>query len=246
MATWLDSVLATPLFGLRLRPCFETAVAYPDLLAGFLDDLLARGAVNLTPRQPFGLQIFTPGNGNRMNLEVNNLVASSGFTLEGKAAPGELPAFEDIDPRPFSEVASELIALLAETADAMAKGGRPLECDRFGIMARASMATDAIPPGVQKLKDKLVGSWTKRIPKLDSTVLVVLSESDERLEQCHHRLSFDETQQKGQIELTLDWQRVPREPVRLDEKVAREQTESAFDAAVAYFEMVADGGFDDA
>ena len=244
--SWLDSVLATPLFGLRLKPKFRTAMCYNSLLADFLDELLESGTVNIGSLQPVGLQVTLPQSGHQIRFDTMNIVAEFRYQLQGEVSPGELPAVKDMHVRPCSEVVGELVDLVAHASDCLAEQGHPLQCNRFGIVVRAWLADKSVPPGLEKLKTKLRGEWNRPVLKMDSTVMLRLSDSDEWSDQCHHKLAFDETEQPGQLALMLDWQRILKQPLELGVGEAGRFLVDSVDAGLQYFESVAEGGFDDA
>ena len=246
MKSWLDGVLATPVIGLQLNPVYKTALAYPMLLAGFLDDLLEeKHPVSVAQTQMAGLQVTFTDSGHILRFDVNNAVADFSYQLQGQQSPGELPALKDVKLRPYCEIAEELISLLGAAAETLADHGSPLVCNRFGLVARASLADKSLPPGVSSIKQKFVGQWNHRVAKLDSTALVMLAERDGWVDRCHHKLTFDETTQPGQVGLVLDWQRVLKEPVALQKGGASKFLNTNLAAGMSYFERIADGGFDD-
>ncbi|MFH1530454.1 MAG: hypothetical protein ABIK09_06950 [Pseudomonadota bacterium] len=244
--SWLDTVLATPVIGLQLKPSFRTSLVYQSLLAEFLDSLLEKKhPVNIAQLQPAGLQVALTDSGHALKFDITNVVAEFRYQYQGELSPGELPSLKDVTLRPYSEVAGELIDLVAAAADALAEKGSPLVCNRFGLVVRASLAEKSVPPGVAALKAKLAGHWNRQVPKMDSTVLVRFADGDSWVEQCHHKVTFDETTQPGQLGLALDWQRVFTEPVELQKRKANGFLAECFDAGLKYFERVADGGFED-
>jgi hypothetical protein len=99
---------------------------------------------------------------------------------------------------------------------------------------------------VEKLKELLTGQWTRPVAKMESTAMTRLKEDEQVVEQCHHRLAFDETRQPGQLALSLDWQRNLKEPLTLGVGDTQERLVDNLEAALQYFESVADGGFNDA
>jgi hypothetical protein len=247
MMSWLDSVLTTPVFGLRLKPSLRTSLSYANLLGEFLDELLvSAGNVNIAQLQPVGLLVTLNDTGHRIRFEPANVVADFRYQLEGEVAAGELPAVKDPAVRPYSEVAQELIGLIAGAADCLAQQEHPLVCNRFGVVAQAWLKEKSAPPGVEKLKELLTGQWTRPVAKMESTAMTRLKEDEQVVEQCHHRLAFDETRQPGQLALSLDWQRNLKEPLTLGVGDTQERLVDNLEAALQYFESVADGGFNDA
>jgi len=244
--SWLDSVLATPVIGLKLSPSFGSALSYPTHLSGFLDDLLqSEQTVNFGLVQPAGVQVTLVNTGYILKIDINNAVADFQYPLKGEQTPGELPAFGSVDLIAYTAIAEKQVALLSQAIVALADQGHPLKCNRFGLVARVAMASDSLPPGVEALKSQLSGSWNHPLIKLDSNATIRLAENDHWTELCHHKMSFENSVQGKQVGLNLDWQRMFKIPIELTSATAGEFLQFHLTAGLDYFERVADGGYDE-
>jgi hypothetical protein len=244
--SWLDSVLATPVIGLQLSPSFSSALSYPSHLSGFLDNLIkSEQTVNFGLVQPAGIQVTLVNTGYVLKFDINNAVADFQYQLKGEQTPGELPAFGSVDLVAYSAIAEKQISLLSQAIIALAEQGSPLKCNRFGLVARVTLASDSLPPGVDALKSQLAGSWNHPLLKLDSTATIRLAENDHWTELCHHKMTYENSVQAKQIRLNLDWQRMFKMPIELTSAETEEFLQIHLTAGLKYFERVADGGYDE-
>ncbi|MBU1247628.1 MAG: hypothetical protein KKB70_02930, partial [Proteobacteria bacterium] len=155
------------------------------------------------------------------------------------------PAFGSVDLVAYSAIAEKQISLLSQAIIALAEQGSPLKCNRFGLVARVTLASDSLPPGVDALKSQLAGSWNHPLLKLDSTATIRLAENDHWTELCHHKMTYENSVQAKQIRLNLDWQRMFKMPIELTSAETEEFLQIHLTAGLKYFERVADGGYDE-
>ncbi|UBF26206.1 hypothetical protein K9N68_32635 [Kovacikia minuta CCNUW1] len=60
-------------------------------------------------------------------------------------------------------------------------------------------------------------------------------------DRCHHSIVFDETAKPGEIDLSLDWQRTFVEEEKITKEFIEKQIDACCEAALKYFEVVAEG-----
>jgi len=201
--------------------------------------------VNVELLQNAGFQISLQDSGHFLRFEATSVVAGFQYPLVGEVSPGGVPKMRNYVPRPYTEVAQELTDLLGRGCEALAESGNPLLCERFGLVAQTSLVDESVPPGVALLRSRLLGSWNHPVIKLDSTVLAQLSEDESGVEQCHHRVVVDSATQPERLTLVLDWQRRFKSPQTLETGSTAGLFASALKSGIEYFELVAEGGFDD-
>ncbi len=201
--------------------------------------------MNVELLQNAGFQISLQDSGHFLRFEATSVVAGFQYPLVGEVSPGGVPKMRNYVPRPYTEVAQELTDLLGRGCEALAESGNPLLCERFGLVAQTSLVDESVPPGVALLRSRLLGSWNHPVIKLDSTVLAQLSEDESGVEQCHHRVVVDSATQPERLTLVLDWQRRFKSPQTLETGSTAGLFASALKSGIEYFELVAEGGFDD-
>ena len=238
---WLDSVLATPLVGLGIKPQARTLLQYGQLVAPLVDELLETGAsVNITSPSPAVMTIDV-NHGHTYRLAGNNINVDFRYTVDPAKNPQRLPTISTQPLHPFSDLLHNAIKELGRLIDAIAQH-TPLTVERFGVVANIDLTEDALPPGLRSSLDRLGSPWGgERVESCNSRMLVNLQRTDKSIDRCHHQVGFDRTTGAGGIELSFDWQRIFKPPLQFHRGSAERHLVSYAESALAYFRQLAEG-----
>lgn len=239
---WLDRVLTTPVIGIQIDPQFSMAGRFRERIGSFMDDLLREGK-SITHRDTDGWGVLVlESKGYIYSFKYDNLIAEFQYTNETKHDPGKLPTPIAASVQPYSTLLKACQAGSEKMLGTVLDGKLQLRVSRIGVMARVAVPFDDAPPGLKKAVSQLSGNWPTTVTMLKSKVTSTLTESDDRLDRCHHNVDV-QPQEHGQLDFILDWQRLFKNRLELTrvDQFAEELTR-ATDTALEYFAEVGDGG----
>jgi hypothetical protein len=241
--SWLNSVLATPVLGIRIEPNINVALKYPQLIAPLLEEINKKSIpINLTSENTYNVSVQF-GSGFVYSLIPTDLVVEFKYSLKHKKRAGGFPTLEAVDVQPYDTLLSASLKDMQGLLRALIKE-HPIYARRVGVMARADLEKDSLPPGVEELLGYLSKPWKKPLIKCETNLLAELKSTDELRDQCHHMIQFDETQGK-EFSFSLDWQRLLKSPVKIDETWIGDVLPSLITEARNYFKKTGEEGFGD-
>ena len=202
--SWIDQVYATPLIGIQFEPDFVKAANYKKLFGPLLNKIIKdQQEVSVGENRGYHFS-FQESNGYVTVVTHNQFSVEYRYRLVRKQVAGGLPVQEETKLRPFSELLEGCVERINSLAEILI----PFECSRIGLISRAVLDPELLPPGVEDLLNSYRSAHNGDIAYLKAAVLAVLEKNDKIQEQCHHRVSYDQGDDVAQFELSLDWQRL--------------------------------------
>jgi hypothetical protein len=236
---WLDSILAVPAIGVRIKLDISELIKLRDSvinLSVYLNDKYK--SVEIQQKGVFGYSIKTPNQ--TYEILHNNIVADFEYKIKGKKIGGDFPVIEKPDLKSYSDIMNMLSDDI-KFIFSILKDIKNITYDRIGIVAKTSLSKDSIPPGILTWIEYLGKPWGTRLLKTESTFFMKFFESGEFFQQCHHLIKFDETIEDKGYDLTLDWQQLFKEDVVVNFDKAIADIELCRSEAEKYFEKFAEG-----
>ncbi len=266
--SWLDQVAAWPLVGLRTKPHFLLATRAMELLTPHLDRWFDEDSgveVKMGPGQVH----VTLASGFDVRVSHNDIVVKlapiestdepkrpdqrgTEGPIDDQATGGiaalAAPAAARVDPVRYSVSLAKTLNLTHELLDTFRRSplseGR-IAIVRFGVVATCRIDSASPPPGVADLVESLRRAMPddSRLVKSDTTLLARLLDREDRMEQCHHSVAFNEgepaKEPRREMRFTLDWQRIHKTAVKLPD--ADKELEGVAKSATEYFELFGSG-----
>jgi len=236
---WLDSVLATPLMGIRFVPDWEKVFSYKEnVIPSFVkrDEGIT---IKLNSEDSLSFALQTPKGWN-YHINHNNLSVDFQYYFNQVRKPGELTSLASPEIMIYSEILQKMKVELETLWDAVHKGeNQPINF--IGILARCVIDKAKLPPGIEDLVKYLQKPWDLGFIKLKTNFTANLAESEESLSRCHHDLWYDNEKNGGEVSLSLDFQRIFKEPVKLGKKKVGSLIEETLQEAAEYFEKIGTG-----
>jgi hypothetical protein len=244
LPAWTDSVLATPLIGVRFEPWIPFA---RDVWSG-LDRAAARFAQanrrwELQSENPTSVSLAL-ADGVTFNFDPQNIVANFSYRLAFAESGGAIPQIAPVGVRPYSELAAALVADLELMIDSMLPQEENRRVRQIGVVAICHLVRSRLPPGVEAMVRLLATPWRDLgLDGFNSTLTARLAKAEDVSDRCHHAFVLDE-QRPESLRVQLDWQRVFREPRTFRAPALKTLVREAHAAATAYFERFGSGELD--
>lgn len=239
--SWLDQVLAVPTVGFVFKPWALSSNDYLAALRPLLTRWQQRGdaEVNIQMPNPLALDVRTPS-GFVHSITSDKLVVQFRYSFELRSRPGQIPELRpNVQLDRYSVVLERTIDEACELADhILGSASRPL--GRIGVVAECRLDGESLPPGVLAFIKHQERPWGKSLLKCQTHLLAVVTETDRHSDRCHHMLAMDEDN-KNDVRLTLDWQRVIPSAIEIRSNKLRDQLGECAKSAVEYFEMFGKG-----
>lgn len=237
---WLDSVLATPIVGLRIRPDFILMSNYLQAIAPFLQDLNNRGTLNVESASINSLTV-NAGNGFSYRLFPEDILVEFSYRLAAKKAnPGKLPVMSEIEVKPFLELLDDTIDQSKRLLEVLIDRKFKIEVNRFGIVANVISDEYSIPPGINSLIDHLSKPWSGSLVHCSSSLTATLNETDDFIDRCIHTINFDEAN-PGEVAVSLDWQKHFKKPTFITKTFLSKSILEYREQALSYFQTIGEG-----
>jgi hypothetical protein len=194
---------------------------------------------------PFGI-VFITENGFRYSIDHEGVVVEFRHRWRVKPRSGGLPVMELLSKaRPYTELLDEAIDRLLRAVE-LVNGPRARKVWRLGVMTVSNVVISDAPPGVRRLIAYMSRPWGGDVPQYNFEITGRLTKEDSKGEfsdRCIHSISLgeQETNPDELVALKLDWQRnynIVR-PLAVD--AIKKQVAAGKQAAIAYFEDVAEG-----
>ncbi|HJL06047.1 MAG TPA: hypothetical protein RMH85_17140 [Polyangiaceae bacterium LLY-WYZ-15_(1-7)] len=219
---WLDTVLAVPLIGLRPVRNWRRSLRYADLIEPIVRKIESTEDVDLAAVKADGSSNLTleRTDGLVYKLFHDNINVQFQYRFIERSVPGEPKAYlEQVSPtRTFSESLSMVSEAMIELLDCLSEQGDPLLINRVGVVAMTRVKPSDVPPGVQSWIDTFDQPWFHPLRKIEASMLALLRDHDDAIDQCHYRALLDRTASDPELNLVMDWQRLLAEPRSIDTK----------------------------
>lgn len=239
--SWLDLVLASPAIGVTIEPAFRSQHKLVErtspLMRRWTDEKIE---VTLGAKDMLSIHI---GSSKGVVLQATNtdLVAVQQWAPKLKPQAGGLPTLDVVEVVPFSAALQQLQAEFQRFTEHVVDEDET-GLVRCGLVADCHIDTSVAPPAVLRLLEHLEYPWVKGAGRFDVTILAILSEGNDRRDQCHHSVTLDRLDgDPKDLKLRLDWQRVFTSPKKLKSKQLLETVAAAIPDALGYFDTFGNG-----
>jgi hypothetical protein len=242
---WLDTLLAVPAIGVRLRPDFKEIFDFQKRLGSFIDFLIREEKfevekLEIKSQDIWGYSISVQKTGFSFTLTPKDITGQYLYEIHQTARPGGLPTLELPETMPYTQLFEKVFRYLQKVFT-LIKDLKGFQFDRIGIVTNIGTDKESLPPGVLKWIENLSKPWGG-LTKSESSLVAKLHENEEGgyLDQCHHNIKFDDTVPEAGIRFTLDWQRIFKKSIFIGEGLS-ESLASCKDEALAYFQKFGEG-----
>jgi len=237
---WLDSVLAIPIIGIRLRNNYKAAIGFESRVMTFADTLYqSDGDLTVEQKGPWSYKINSKEY--TFHINMNDLVIKFAYLMSDNRRAGGFPVIEKPEVRLYTEIMRDLIKHLGNLLSVFSKN-ESLCYNRVGIMAESNLDEDSLPPGVIRYIEHTGSPWQNSLVKVKSNVLSKLDSEEGYYDQCHHIVEFEKEkiEEKG-YRIALDWQRNYKEARRATQKETITDVIECKEKAFEYFDKFGEG-----
>ena len=243
--SWCDKLASTPSAGFRLTPSFIPSSTIMDNLAEMFNGMCLDGkpTFNVELMDAFALA-FNTEPGYRFSADPMSVGVSFNHRMRAVPSSGGPPVMELISkPAPFTALLAEVNKRLSEITNLLpSKKGRSIT--RVGIVSSTNVDFDDAPPGIQEILNNIPRPLGGSFHFMNASIGTTIKTSTNYIDRCTHSMSIPENR-TGMMSLNFDWQRTFTNPVLIVSGASERILEDAENAALAYFERVAEGGLSD-
>jgi hypothetical protein len=247
--SWLDGVLCTPTIGLHFAPDFERTANYRQIMAPLLNTMRDPNSIgqyrDLEPHEGWGMRI-DGHDGYTTRFDNQNLIVEFQYRLTPRQESGGLPYIEPTSLQRYTALLEECYKRTVYVGGLILQGGHTMDVRRIGIMAKAALDPNALPPGVQELYDYFAQPWKGKLHRCQTFFLVNLGESQrEYAERCHYQMNLNHDEAMPQMHFMLDWQRLFDTPIAVKaSRTLQKIIAESLQAAQQHFDHVGEGILD--
>jgi hypothetical protein len=181
------------------------------------------------------------------NYEVDPSRISVGFqhSMRTKLVSGGPPVAEMLsDPLPYTKLVPSVSKRLIDATLLVCKG-TTRKITRVGIVANSTVASNDIPPGIARFIAYIGRPWRGFVDHYSFQIISQLADGSESSDRCIHTLSKTEGDPDQLVRLNFDWQRTFKNGRAITSESMTQLINSAEEAALAYFEELAEGNLFD-
>jgi hypothetical protein len=240
--SWCDKLASVPTVGLKLVPHYASSDSLIDAVSPVLDRSVKgdQATFNVTQQTSFEIQ-FQTDEGFHYYLDPAKCVISFRHRMRSKLQSAGPPVMELLShPLPYTALLQEASERLVEVAARLPGGAKPRAMTRVGVISTTTVDMEEAPPGFLRFLEYIGRPWQTSLHYFDIAVMADLGKAKEWEDRCIHTLKKGE-EPGALLSITLDWQRVFHNERALKPELMRPLLANCREAALNYFEDVAQG-----
>jgi hypothetical protein len=247
ITSWCDKLASTPAVGVRFSHHFASSGTIIRLLAPILDRMIEGRKPKFTMESQDSFRVvFMSEDGFQYGIEPERIFVDFHHRMRARVTSAGPPIVEMISsPRPYTQLLPEVCDRLLEMA-ALLLPEHDRMLHRVGVVAAANVAAEEAPPGILKFVEHIAKPWRTSVDHYAFNITAQINEEHGWSDRCVHTISKPEDAEGNLVTLKFDWQRSYTVEKQLRMDTLKEQLELAQEAALRYFEELAEGDrFDD-
>jgi hypothetical protein len=241
IVSWCDKLASVPTVGLTLDWHFAPVNELLATLSPLLDSLVQgdKPRFNVTNQDAFSASIQTD-DGFQYAFEPSKVVVSFHHRMRAKPVSGGAPVMQMLSQaQPFTKLLPEVTRRLIEATVGI-PGARFRKVVRIGIVSTTLVDLSDAPPGIRRLIDYIGMPWNGLDKGSSFQVVGAIGDASGWTDRCIH--SFTQPESPEEIStIALDWQRTFKSGHGIHKEALVNMLGRAEQAAVAYFEEIAEG-----
>jgi len=241
ISSWCDKLAAVPAVGFKLDNHFAPGATILEALCSVLDPLMDNEEQKFTMDQNDAFAIsFTTEDGFKYGVNNNRVSVQFQHRMKAKPVSGGPPIMEMLSrPAPYTEVLP-IVAKKAIDAVLHIPSPKWRMVQRIGIVTAAAVDENDLPPGIALFLKYMGRPWKGLYDGFLIQITSRLGEESGVSDRCVHTLTKSENPEEL-INVQFDWQRTFTGGRQIDPTVLKDIFESAENAALKYFEELAEG-----
>ncbi|HYC69362.1 hypothetical protein [Brevundimonas sp.] len=239
--SWCDKLASVPTIGVKLSPSLVPG----DFLLRALSPLITKSigedlsSLNMEEHSSFGLK-FGTNDGFKYGIDPQKVSVGFAHRLRAIAVSGGPPVMEMLSrPMPFTELLPEVGMRLHDIVLAMPDiSDRNLH--RVGVVSTTHVDENDLPPGIVRFIEYQEKPWNEPLSHYSFQIAVSLTKSEKWIDKCIHTITKPDDPEKL-MTLQFDWQREYADPKAIDDRQLSADLKHCSEAALEYFEELAEG-----
>jgi hypothetical protein len=239
--SWCDKLASVPTIGVKLSPRLVPGDFILNALGPVILETVGNklSSLSVEEHSSFGVK-FGTDDGFKYGVDSQKVSVGFAHRLRAIAVSGGPPVMEMLSrPMPFTELLPEVSKRLVKIAQKLPDSvDRKLE--RVGVVSMTNVDEGDLPPGIARFLSYQSKPWNEPLDHYSFQISVALQKNDKWLDRCIHTIAKPDDPEKL-MTLQFDWQREYMEPRPIDGSTLSSDLRHCSDAALAYFEELAEG-----
>jgi hypothetical protein len=239
--SWCDKLAATPGVGFRVDFRFESSDALLQALSPMLSTWVDGDKPTFSVQRNDFLLNISSHDGYVYTIEPTKIGIAFQHTMKWRLVGGGPPIAEMLSrPLPYTKLLPEVTKRLIDTTSRVFSGN-PRKIMRVGIVASTAVAADEIPPGIARFVAYMRRPWKGAADYYSFNITATLADDSQWSDRCIHVVTKLEDDPEKQVRLNFDWQRTFKTGQPITPESMIKLAERAQEAAMQYFEDLAEG-----
>lgn len=243
--SWCDKLASTPAVGVRLDKVYAPVSALLEpltsIVSTWIDQERDRAAFTVDHHDPFSCTLST-FDGYSYILGPEQLTVEFKHRLRFRPQSAGPPTAELLSkPRPYTEMLPEVTKKLLELVE-LVTAGKARKLLRIGLVSTTLVSEQEVPPGIARFLKHVAKPWgtTPDFFNIELTAKLPQVKGAGHQDRCVHAITEPE-HGDGLVTIRLDWQRSLDGAKGLSMASLPGLISSSQEAALAYFEDIAEG-----
>lgn len=232
------------MFNKHFRPSSDILSA----MIPILDELAGPVADKFTLNKQEAFEVdFVTEQGFHYGIDPARVFVEFQHRLKFKNISGSAPVMELISKaEPYTRMLDEVTKRALEAANRLVTTSRTLE--KIGVISTTVVSETDAPPGIQKCIEYFAKPWPNGMEHYHIQTVAFVDRAEEWNDRCIHTLLKTEAEaEEGLVHLVFDFQRIYKNGKGYKDVASlRPIVQSVRDAALQYFERLAEGDIFDA
>jgi hypothetical protein len=238
--SWCDKLASTPSMGFGLEPHYSPSSLMLEAIAPLLDPQ-TRGeqkTFSLDRQDTFEL-VFTVKEGFQYTLTPTRVVSAFVHRMEVKQQSAGTPVATLISElKPYTALLPEISDRLVEVTSLIPNIDKR-KLLLVGVISTTVVFEEEMPPGIKSIIKYYTEPWGS-VESYTLQIIASLDETDQFRDRCIHTIVKSDDEEAIPM-ITLDWQRKFKKTQWAVKKNLDDAARQGKDAALLYFEQVAEG-----
>jgi len=240
--SWCDKLASTPVVGFKLNfhysPPDELFEAFSPIIDAVSQDGKPKFNIN---QYEIGGVAFTTHEGFKYTADHSKISVGFEHILRTRVVSAGPPIMEMLSqPRPFSKLLPVVAEKVIE-ATLLLNEFEPRTVHRVGIVSVTKIAEDELPPGIKRFFSYMARPWKHGVESFQYHTLANLGAGSGWTDRCVNTVVKPDEEPEEPLSLLFDWQRMFTEGRSVTLDALRELLADAQEAAMTYFEELAEG-----
>jgi len=243
--SWCDKLASRPTVGLTFNKHFRPSSELLSAVVPVLDELAGpiSDKFTLSKQDTFSIDFITES-GFRYGIDPARISVEFQHRVKVTNTSGGIPIMELLSKQePYTHMLAEVSKRTVDAAELLIGSNPNRALEKIGVVSTTIVSEADLPPGIRRGIQYLSRPWHDEVEHYQFQVVAFTNRTDEWDDRCVHNIAKPESED-GFVTLQFDYQRIFKNKKAMSS--VKPAVASVQDAALAYFEKLAQGDMFDA